>query len=369
MTTERDMFDAFIQHQVYSFRASSAVVNELKDKFASESNLIISNIRNIVDDLSDVERTAFLAGNYNTDELKELKILFDEWALVVSSSIPEALLVSSSALVAYEVAYMGKLYGGEVALSASKIISNAKKKPIVNGLLFNEIWRDLGQKVRREAISNVRQGIENGLTTKQIIDSLRGERIKKNGKYEYVGGLVNKTNSQIEADVRTVRSYFSQQSYNEVFSALGFEYVKDVATLDGRTSLTCISIDGRVQKKDNKTKSPPYHRRCRTTQLGCDKDGKIDGKRPYVKDTKAVKNIPKDQRGDKIGQIDADVTYKDWFEGLPKDLQKDVLGTTRFKLWESGEVSLDKFVDDNGKPISISELRQIDEDAFKRLGL
>ena len=369
MATERDMFDALIQHQVYSYRVSTAVVNEIQEMFNSSSNKIISEIRNILDDLTDLEKTAFVAGNYNTDDLKELKSLFGEWVIVLNTSIPEALIVSSTALVSYESVYVSKLYGEELALSAKKIISNANKKPVVDGLLFNEIWKNLGEKVRRESISIVREGVDNGLTTQQIVQSLRGERIKKNGKYKYVGGLVNKTKSQIESDVRTIRSHYSQVAYSETFSALGFDYVKDVATLDGRTSLTCISVDGRVQKVDARLKAPPYHRRCRTIQIGCDKEGSIDGKRPYVEDTEAVKNIPKGERADKIGQVDANVTYKDWFERLPENLQKDILGSTRFKLWESGEIALDKFVDDNGKPISIADLRQLDEKAFERLGL
>ena len=169
--------------------------------------------------------------------------------------------------------------------------------------------------------------------------------------------------------MRTIRSHVSQVAYENTFSALGFDYVKDVATLDGRTTSTCRAIDGRVQKISASMQRPPYHMRCRTVQIGCDKDGSLSGKRPFVADTRSVKNIPKDERGDIIGQVNANTTYPQWFKNQSAEFQKEVLGPTKYKLYKKGGYTMDRFVDELGKPYTIAELRRLDEKTFKELGL
>ena len=99
-------------------------------------------------------------------------------------------------------------------------------------------------------------------------------------------------------------------------------------TLDGRTSSKCQGVAARdlIQPIDNIKYRPPYHYNCRTVQVGCNKDGKIDGKRPYVADTRSVKNIPKDERADKIGQVDANTNYPEWFARQSASFQREALG-------------------------------------------
>ena len=191
------------------------------------------------------------------------------------------------------------------------------------------------------------------------------------GKFEYVGGIVDVSICRIEAATSTIRSHVSQIAYEDTFKALGFGFVKDIVTLDGRTSSTCQGVAARdlIQPIDNITFKPPYHYRCRTVQIGCNKDGKIDGKRPFVADTRSVKNIPKGERKDIIGQVDANVNYPEWFSKQSAVFQKEVLGPTKFDLYKNGGFTFDKFVDPLGKPYTIKELRDLDSATFKRLGL
>ena len=371
MTTEQKMLDALIQHQVYSYRASTAVVNELNGLFTKAMNQTATKLRELLDELTDAERDALLAGRYTTDTLKEIKSTFDELHTAVAVTVPEAFTVSAVALATYEAAYISKLYGEEIELNGSKTVASIKKKPVMGGMLFDDVWKNLAESTRNKALYAVRQGIEQGSTTAQIVAELRGKRTRMpNGSYEYVGGIVAEVRRNgIEANVRTIRSHVSQVAYENTFSALGFDIVKDVATLDGRTSSTCRAIDSRVQRISANMQRPPYHFNCRTVQVGCDKDGKIDGKRPFVADTRSVKNIPKGERDGIIGQVNANTTYPQWFKNQSAEFQKEVLGPTKYELYKKGGYTMDRFVDELGKPYTIAELRSLDEKTFKELGL
>lgn len=371
MTIEKNMIDALIQHQVYSYRASTAVVNELFGDFVKSSNGFASTLRGLIDELTDAEKDALLIGKYTTATLKEIKQEFDLFYQSIAVTMPETFAVSAVALATYESLYISQLYGSKVELDGSKTLNKAKKAPIVGGQLFDEVWKNLAQTTKDKALYRVREGIQNGLTTAQIIAEIKGKRTKMaDGSFEYVGGVVNEERYRIESAVRTIRNHVAQVAYENTFSVLGFEYVKFVATIDFRVSKVCGSLDGTVWKSTSDSiRRPPLHFNCRSVLIGCDRDGKIDGLRPFVADKRSVKNIPKDERDGIIGQIDANETFSKWLNRQPKAFQLEYLGKTKFKLYSDGSYSLDKFIDPLGNPYTIAELRALDQKTFKELGL
>lgn len=369
MSTEQDMLDALIQHQVYSHRASTKVVNELNKGFTTATNSFTSKIRELLDELTAAEQEALREGRYTTDTLKELREAFREYYDYTVATMPELFAASAATMAAYEVGYMAKLYGDAVEVSGESIVKNALKQPLVGGQLADDVWRTIAENTRQKALYAVREGIQQGLTTAQIVAQIRGTRTKVGDKYEYVGGIVDQSKNQIDAAVRTLRTHVAQVAYEEAFNALGFTHVKDVCTLDGRTTDTCKNRDGVIQPINNIKMRPPYHYRCRTIQIGCDADGKIDGKRPFVASDKPVAKIPKDERKDAIGQVDANTTYPTWFKRQSAEFQREALGKTKYELYKKGGYTLDKFVDPLGKEYTIAELRKLDEETFRRLGL
>lgn len=376
MTIEQDMLDALIQHQVYSFRASTKVVNELQGEFVKSTNSISSRLRDLLDELTQSEIDALVVGRYTTDALKEVKSLFDELYSSVAVSLPETFVVSATALAVYESSYISKLYGENIEVDGLKLFNKAKKTPIVGGQLYDDIWKNLADSVRKKALYAVREGLSNGLTTSQIVNQIRGQRVKQaNGSFEYVGGVVGELTGNgvkkgsIDSVVRTIRNHISNTAYNDIFSALGFDYRKVIATLDGKTCPICSARDGDVYKVGEGYNPPPWHFRTRTVIIGCDKDGKIDGKRPFVADTRSVKDIPKGERKDIIGQVDANTTYEEFFDRQSVDFQKEVLGSTKYDLYKNGGFSLDRFVDPLNREYTIAELKVLDAATFKRLKL
>lgn len=372
MTTEQNMIDALIQHQVYSYRASTAVVNELNGLFTKAMNQTATKLRELLDELTDAERDALLAGKYTTDTLKEIKATFDELYTAVAITVPETFTVSAIAIATYEAAYISKLYGESIELAGEKIVSGIKKKPVMGGMLFDDVWKNLAESTRNKALYAVRQGIEQGNTTAQIVAELRGKRTRMaDGSYEYVGGIVDEVRRNgIEANVRTLRSAIANETMKETYKALGFEYVKFLSTLDFRTTKLCASLDQAVWHiDDTNLRTPPLHYRCRSILVSVRKDGNLEGKRPFVASDKPVSKIPKDQRAEIIGQVNADTSFQKWLDRQPKQFQEEYLGKINYKLYKEGGYTLEKFIDPLGKPYTIAELRDLDQKTFKELNL
>ena len=61
-------------------------------------------------------------------------------------------------------------------------------------------------------------------------------------------------------------------------------------------------------------------------------------------------------------------TYEQWLREQPEEVQRRILGKTRFDLWKQGGLNLKHFVD-GGRALTIAELRRWDEQAFSRAGL
>lgn len=366
---DKDIIDALIQHQTNGYRASTKVVNELQQQFSTSSNVLASKLRRILDELTESEKIALTSGKYTTDLLKELKTSFDDWYQSITVSIPDTFAVSAVALATYEANFISKLYGDEKDISGTKVWDAAKKTPVVGGALFDELFKDVAESARKQAMYAIRSGIDSGLTNQQIISQIIGKRTKVGDKYEYVGGIVDKTKNQIDAEVRTARTHVAQVAYEETYKALGFTHLKFISTLDGRTSKTCMSHSDDVYPIDSAHPRPPLHYNCRSILVGVDADGKLSGKRPFVADSRKVRDIPKDQRDGIIGQVDANTTFKSWFAQQDEDFKREWLGKSRYKLYAEGAYSLDRFVDPIGREYTLKELELMDKKIFKNLGL
>lgn len=363
---QQAILDALNQHNSYLQRLSSSAINELLKKFDGYSLEMLTKLRELLDDLTEAEKTILMSGKYSTASLKELQSVMVSWQQVIAVNLPQLLDVSMIALATYEAAYIYKLANKDVpAISGESLLKKAKKAPYAGGQLIDHIFPGIADSVRKKVEYVIRDGIDNGQTNQQII-----QRIKGTKKQNYADGLLNQTRSSIDAEVRTARAHISSTTYLDTWTALGYKYTKDVATLDGRTSKGCAMKDGRIQKLGEGHQKPPYHRRCRTTQIGCSADGSVEGLRPFVADKRAVKDIPKDQRVGKIGQVDANTTYKAWFAQQDESFQREWLGPSKYKLYKEGGYPLDKFVDPlSGQPFTLKQLKAVDEKTFKELGL
>ncbi|MFW1748685.1 minor capsid protein [Acinetobacter guillouiae] len=369
---EQAFINAFIQHQTYLHRASSQTVNEIWQHFSNQSNEMIVKLRDLMDELSDQEKIALSGAQYTTPKLKEVRSLINEWFLNLSIALPETFAITATAFAVYESMWLSKALNNSIKEPDSKkLYTKIRHKPLTGGALVDSLLENIATIARQKVEYTIRDGINSGQTNYEIIKRIRGYDKTIDGKKVHFDGLIDQSFKDVDRVVRTARSHVSNQSYLSTWDALGFDFYKFFSVLDGRTSLLCASLDQTTwQKGDPNIRHPPLHPHCRSTLLGVDADGKVAGLRPFVADNRAIKDIPKDQRDGKIGQVDANTTYKEWFDRQDESFQKEWLGPSKYKLYSEGGYLIDKFVDPlNGKPFTLKELKVLDEQTFKELGL
>ncbi|MDC4674317.1 minor capsid protein [Acinetobacter baumannii] len=363
---DKSLLEVLTQHQAYLFRASSQSVNELLTIFNDESALMLAKLRDLLDELNDSEKVALASGQYTTANLKEIRDLISQWFLGLNTSLPEAFAISATALAVYEANYMAKLYGGKIKMpNGEKLYTAAKKVPLVGGALVDDLLSKIAESARQKVEYAIRDGISSGKTNQEIVQRIRGTK-----RLNFEDGLLTSSKADIDRTVRTVRSHVANQAYLDTFNKIGFEYVRFVSVLDGRTSKLCASLDGAVWEINDPAKRvPPLHPNCRSILVPVEKDGKLVGERPFVMDERRVKDIPKDERSQLIGQLDANTTFREFFEKTDDFFQKEWLGPKRYKLYKEGKFDLDKFFDPEGRLYTLDQLRKLDDQTFKELGL
>lgn len=362
----KNLLEVLTQHQAYLYRASSQSVNELLGLFNDDTNAMLSKLRDLLDELSDSEKIALAGGKYTTPNLKEIRDLISQWFSSVITSLPEAFAVSATAMAVYEANYIAKLYGAKISKpDGEKLFSAAKKVPLAGGALVDDLLSRIAESARQKVEYAIRDRISTGKTNQEIIQRIRGTK-----RLNFEDGLLNSTKSDIDRTVRTIRSHVANQAYLDSYKKIGFEYVRFVSVLDGRTSKLCASLDGSIWEINDPSKRvPPLHPHCRSILVPVDKDGQLVGERPFVMDERKVKDIPKDERSQLIGQLDANTTFKEFFKKTDDFFQKEWLGPKRFKLYKEGKFDFEKFFDPEGRLYTLDQLRKLDEKTFKELGL
>ncbi|OTG85541.1 phage head morphogenesis protein [Acinetobacter sp. ANC 4558] len=350
------LLDSIIRHQAYLYRLSSHEVMEILKQFNRESNAMVSQLRDLLDELSESEKTALSGARYTTVKLKEVKRILDDWQDAIVTALPESFAVSGVALSVYEANYQAKILGKKIKEpQGEKIFNQACKKPFSGGALIDQMFTDMAENTRRRVEYAIRDGISQGQTNQQIT-----QRIKGTSKLKYEDGILNQSRQSIDMVVRTARSHVSNTAYDETYRALGVKKLKVSATLDGRTCKFCASEDGKVYDIDDPSRPQfPVHPRNRTVYVPYveNEDEKFVGKRPYV-----IKP------GD-AGQVSANTDFKEWFAVQDESFQREWLGKKRFELYKNGDYTIEKFLDPEGKLYTLKELEALDKQTFKGLGL
>nr|WP_256433560.1 minor capsid protein [Myxococcus sp. CA040A] len=240
-------------------------------------------------------------------------------------------------------------------------------------------------------------GVVEGKTTQQMVREVVGSRAKS-----YTDGVLEISRRSAETLVRTAVNHVSTQAREEVLQANAdiVKYVRIVATLDGRTTLGCMALDGKTFPV-REGRRPPFHPGCRTTTSPVIDGVRLVGDRPTVTDTRTRRQREIDFRADakakagevrwkgmseaerraaigrqrekwtreNIGGVPKGLSYEDWLRRQSTAFQDEVLGPTRGKLFREGGLALGRFTDASGKTLTLEQLHQVEAAAFKKAKL
>ena len=332
MSSNGYLVDRLTRHQLLLQRLAGGQVKEslpILKQMAREIRAALSR-----QDLTDFQTARLLA------------LQIDIMAITSAAGVElkELMTANMTEFSVYEAEFTQKLLQGAVTVQLAGVSTVALGAAVTSAPMtlvsgqktirttFAGIFDTFASGVSREVMTTVQAGITAGATNAEITRN--------------VMSLVNtRTRAQAEAVVRTAANTTGSAARNELYkqNADVLKGEEFSAVLDGRTTITCASLDGKIYPV-GEGPQPPMHYNCRSVRV------------PVVDDRFAALREGA-TRASYQGPVSAQTTYNSWLKRQPADFQNEVLGHERAKLFRSGEVSLDKFTDDAGRVYTLDELR------------
>lgn len=287
-------------------------------------------------------------GVYTKAKYKELRQYYKEVAKELKNNLNSEM--DAEEFIDYELNAQIRLYKkyGNVQLVApnkEQILTTATFTPYTSTSSFANYLDSFEYNYFNIWDSQTRLGYLNGLTTQQIVKNVLGYRARDAEVAHY--GEMQALKNSVMSNTRTALQSYAMETHKMVYEKNEklFDGYKWIATLDRRTCVICGSKEGRIYKSYEEIgEVPPLHINCRCTIL------------PYIKDMEEVSEGS--TRASMDGQVDSSLTFEKWLEKQSVEVQKDVLGETRYKMFKNG-VAMKSFVFDN-RILTIKELKQMD---------
>jgi len=338
MSATGQLETAATKHQVYIGRLAAGYDKDYQvifDELARDTRRLLAG-----------ELTSFERARLN-NVLQQLDELIDGQMQLYSDQFKDDM----AELAEYEAGFATRMVQSVVTVQLTdiaperiKAMATKSKMVLVSGKNIDKYTIDGMLKQYQKAISDtakadIRATINNGVT-QGLPASTITRNVANRVSFSMSKGVIRQW---ADANVRTAAAHISQEALNEVVRANSalFEYEKYTAVLDGKTTVLCAGLDGN-RVKVGEGAYPPLHFNCRTRRL------------PYIPDQYAI--IKKSERASINGPVDSRTTYNSWLKQQSKEFQDDVLGVERAKLFRSGKITLDKFVDEKGRTLTLKEL-------------
>ena len=337
MSANEYLIDASTRHQIMLQRLSGGSFNKLKPLLEKLQKDIRARLTGNPTDFQMHRLTALSA---------DIQALFD----AANSEVSKQLNLDLEEFIPYETDFQYRMLGNavttELTLPAVEqvvaAVTTAKAELISGGvtkrLTIAEMVETLGTKPA--TIENkIRTGIIDGKSVDQMVRD-----------------IMRVANQAHKRDVRTVvRTAFNlagsearQAVTNQNLDVISGE--KWVSTLDGRTSLVCQGLDGKTFAV-GEGRYPPAHFSCRSLRIP------LVDQRYTIPGIKG-KRSARDESGT-VSQVSGETTYNSWLKKQPAAFQDEVLGEERARLFRGG-MNVDKFTDDNGRTLTLAELKSLD---------
>lgn len=278
-------------------------------------------------------------------------------------ALRNGLEVDLQELAGYEAAHQAQLFEAVLPVQVSftrinveQAYSAALARPFQGRLL-----REWAASIEADKMIRIRDalriGFVEGETIDQMIRRIRGTRARG-----YEDGIIEIDRRNAAAVVRTATQHVASFTRNQFFAA-NADLIKGeryTATLDGRTTLKCAALDGKLFKL-GAGPMPPAHWNCRSSRV------------PVLKSWRELgidaDDLPASTRASMDGQVPEETTFGAWLRTKPAAFQDEYLGPTKGKLFRDGKLPIDRFVSRNGDELTLDQLRERDAKAFAAAGL
>lgn len=213
----------------------------------------------------------------------------------------------------------GMGFGKDFVSPNPKLIQNVIMRSYAGSSFSKRIWKDVNK-----LGSTLKDTLTKGFIRGDSIDTMTKRLLER----------VDVSKSHAKMLIRTESARVCEEATKDAYKECGIEQYIYLATLDRKTSLICQELDMKsFPLKDAKIGEnyPPMHPNCRSTTMA---------------DTRPLKRVARGADG-KNYEVDGNLSYKEWYEGLSKD--------------EQGRMSLENKKDKNRKrdKEELNEIRDI----------
>lgn len=236
--------------------------------------------------------------------------------------------------------------GLELSVPAQGTIRSIVRGETIRGRLLSTWFKELGPATSRRIRAAIDSGIVSGQTTDEIVRGIVGTR-----RAGFADGLLNRSRNEVRAVVRTAATHVSARTRQETAEGnadvmKGWQWV---STLDTRTSLICINLDGKVWPLGETGETPPAHFNCRSSLS------------PVVKSWREMgidlKQAPEGTRESLDGKVAESIKAPEWLRRQSKARQIEALGKQKAEWFRAGKLSTTQMVDATGRELSVDALR------------
>lgn len=310
-----ELLDRTVRHQVGLLRYSNATVSKILALLQRTESNILAQIR-------EIEPESYTAGRLERQlaAIREtMRQGYDQLAGQVSADMDD--------LAAYEATFtarqMQQALGGAFDIPSRETIAAAVNSRPFQGRFLREWMAGLDEDAARRVRDAIRMGFVEGQSLRTMMQAIRGTSAAG-----YKDGILQINRRAAERVIRTAINHTASRAREEVYRSNSLvSGVQWTSVLDSRTSVICASRDGKVYPLDSGPR-PPAHPNCRSQV------------------TAVIRGMEPPER----------VTYEQWLRRQPTEVQNDVLGVTRARLWRKGEIPLDKFTTRAGDTLTLEEL-------------
>jgi SPP1 gp7 family putative phage head morphogenesis protein len=263
-------------------------------------------------------------------QLKEIRASIAEYYAQASAATAES--AGSVATIAARSTALGM--GAAANLPSTEVISSIMGRAIVQGAPMAAWWEKQAGDVAFNFAAAVRQGIVAAETNQQIV--------------KRVLDVMTVSKANAAALVQTTVATVSTDAAKAVAAQNAdiIKRIRAVETLDSRTCLRCMPLDGLEWEPDGTPighnvplPSWPIHYNCRGLAL-----------------YRITDEPPGGSRATGDGQVAAKTTFNDWLDRQSKAKQEEILGQGRADLYRSGKITLSDLTSGTGRPLTIKQL-------------
>ncbi|KVZ57520.1 phage minor head protein [Burkholderia ubonensis] len=330
----------FVEHGINLIRASAGIEGAAAQK-----------VQSLIDDL------VLMLNAVDAPEAKKSVInslIREAYATIDEhySTLGAGLLDHLSLIAEIEGKFLEKTMNkgiGAKLIEAPKNLGDGARKVLVQGATASDWLARQAADTQFKFRAAVSTGYQNGETTQQIVARIAG-----------TAGFMELARRNVTTLVHTAVQETAADARLKLFKANDdvVRGVQVIATLDGRTCLVCMNYDGATYDLDGKpidgTDLPydggaPFHFGCRCAEIPITRSWKelgID-----------AEEIPKPTRASMNGQVAGNLQFEDWLTDKTAAFQDKVLGPGRAKLFREGKITLRDLLNQNGRPLTLDELR------------